>query len=445
MKKKRWIGLLVLVGVAILIFPKENENTSGLKELKASIEMIVSQHIIPLKQLNSKSQIIKALEDIKDEFNKSGLVHEKWEEDILTMVNNYITEANKLKLQGNHLETSKTFSENLEAKFMGLIQAIEAQIEKNTTEKIGADESESQSTTTQKPVDQVKKGMTLTDLLMIAIIFLLLAAVILYFAFYKKEREEMLQQYGKVNSALTEVNRGIVDMKRRLSDVNEVVENGFNTLSNQFRDIILLVKQYGEELVEKLPGLGIAELPQKYFPGGERPTGQEPDSGEKPDIIRYPTLIDFPDDIPEGQRWANLIISAYQKNREKLGSLVDKGTHGHIIKKWVENIGKEIKISVENDCDEKTFFERIYPDIKTNRSKLSDFELNEFKAAFLDPLLKSLEIVEFGQAGERFDPTMHQVLGEQRGSSGNVVKRVIEPGYRMKYEHDVIRKALVEF
>lgn len=454
MRTKPWIGLFIILAAVVLIFPQDKNKISidQLQKWKASIHLIGQKHLAPLKKLKYKQEIEKALKTLKNEFINSGITRTDKGKEVLAVIDSYMNEVSNLKRKAgaNYQELSAKFSLELNKKFQDLIAVIENTIK--SADKPGAAEAaqppatdskekEEKPTTEQdkKPAqtrepDIAKVTLNITDLLGIVIgVFLLnlLAGILLYVFFYKNERKKIHQQYGKVNMTLTDIKNGITDLRRGVIDLKDELSTGFDTLKNQQRDIILLVKQYGEEMVEKFSS----------SPGNTA----APETMVKPDIIRYPTSLDFPGELPGGQRWVNLIISAYQKNLEKIINLVENATNGPLIKKWLENIGKEVKNSTENNQDEKSFFENIYPDIKTNRSKLSDFELNEFKSAFLNPLLKALEIEEFGQPGERFNPTMHQVIGEQRGSGGNVIKRVLEPGYRMKYEQDIIRKALVEF
>jgi hypothetical protein len=484
MKTKPWIGLFIILGAAVLIFPQGKNKISidQLKKWKTSMHSISQKHIAPLKKLKYKKEIEKTLKALKNEFINSGITSTDKGKEVLAVIDSYITEARNLKRKAgaDYQEKSAKFSLELNKKFQDLIAVIENTIkskdklgatgstqprapgleEKEKSPGPGQDKKEASGTTppitTPAAAQTQKEGKTkvtlhITDLLGIVIgVFLLnlLAGILLYVLFYNTERKKIHQQYGRVNMALNDIKNGIIDLRRGVIDLKDELKIGFDELNNNQRDIILLVKQYGEEIVEKLPGPGES---RKSFPGGETAGGKDdaypaaPGTIVKPDIIRYPSLIDFPGELSGRQRWVNLIISAYQKNNEKIIHLVENATNGHIIKKWVENIGKEVKNSAENNDDEKSFFEKIYPDIKTNRGKLSDLELNEFRNAFLYPLLKALEIEEFGQPGERFNPTMHQLIGEQRGSGGNVVKRVLEPGYRMKYEPDIIRKALVEF
>lgn len=444
MKTKPWIGLFIILAAVVLIFPQDKNKISidQLKKWKTSIHLMGQKHIEPLKKLKYKNEIEKALKTLKNEFINSGITRTDKGKEVLAVIDSYMNEAGNLKRKAgaDYQEKSTQFSLELNKKFQDLIAVIENTIK--SKDNLGAVESTQPPASDskekeKKPTpgqDKTKVTLHITDMLGIVVgVFLLnlLAGILLYVIFYKNERKRIDQQYGRVNMALNDIKNGITDLRRGIIDLKDELSTGFDTLKNQQRDIILLVKQYGEEMVEKFSS----------FPGD----AATPSTIVKPDIIRYPSLIDFPGELPGGQRWVNLIISAYQKNLGKISNLVEKATNGHLIKKWVENIGKEVKNSAENNRDEKSFFEKIYPDIKTNRSKLSDFELNEFRNAFLDPLLKALEIEEFGQPGERFDPTMHQLIGEQRGSGGNVVKRVLEPGYRMKYEQDIIRKALVEF
>jgi hypothetical protein len=467
MKTKPWIGLLIILAAAVLIFPQGNNKIpiDQLQKWKTAIHLLAQKHIEPLKNLKYKNEIEKALKTLKNEFIKSGITRTDKGKEVLAVIDSYMNETGNLqrKAGADYQEKSAEFSRELNKKFQDLIAVIEntiksknnlgtaestqppaSALEKKEKEPTPGQDKKKESSTvppgaataaaqTEKEA-QNKVTLQITDLLGIVIgVFLLnlLAGILLYVIFYKNERKKIDQQYGRVNMTLNDIKHGIIDLRRGIIDLKDELSTGFDTLKNQQRDIILLVKQYGEEMVEKFSSFpGDAAAPEKIV---------------KPDIIRYPPAIDFPGELPGGQRWVNLIVSAYQKNLEKISNLIEKAANGHLIKKWLENIGKEVKNSAENNRDEKSFFEKIYPDIKTNRSKLSDFELNEFRNAFLDPLLKALEMEEFGQPGERFDPTMHQVIGELRGSGGNVIKRVIEPGYRMKYEHDVIRKALVEF
>jgi len=467
MKTKPWIGLFIILAAVVLIFPQDKNKISidQLKNWKTSIQLIGQKHIEPLKKLKYKTEIENALKTLKNEFINSGITRTDKGKEVLAVIDSYMNEAGNLKRKAgaDYQEKSAKFSLELNKKFQDLIAVIENTIkskdnlgtaestqppasdskEKEKEPTPGQDKKKGSSTappgTTTAAAQTAKQAqnkvtLQITDLLGIVIgVFLLnlLAGILLYVLFYKNERKKIHQQYGRVNMVLTDIKNGITDLRRGVIDLKDELSTGFDTLKEQQRDIILLVKQYGEEMVEKLSS----------FPGD----AAAPGTIVKPDIIRCPSSIDFPGEQPGGQRWVNLIISAFQKNQEKIINLVEKATNGHLIKKWLENIGKEVKNSAENNRNEKSFFENIYPDIKTNRSKLSDFEVNEFKNAFLDPLLKALEIEEFGQPGERFNPTMHQVIGEQRGSGGNVIKRVIEPGYRMKYEQDIIRKALVEF
>ena len=467
MKIKPWIGLLIILAAGVLIFPQGNNKVpiDQLQKWKTAIDLLAQKHIEPLKNLKYKNEIEKALETLKNEFINSGITRTEQGKEVLAVIDSYMNETGNLprKAGVDYQEKSAEFSRELNKKFRDLIAVIEntiksknnlgaaestqppaSALEKKEKEPTPGQDKKKESSTvppgaataaaqTDKEV-QNKVTLHITDLLGIVIgLFLLnlLAGILLYVIFYKNERKKIDQQYGRVTMTLNDIKNGIIDLRRGIIDLKDELSTGFDTLKNQQRDIILLVKQYGEEMVEKFSSV----------PGDTA----APEAIVKPDIIRHPSSIDFPGELPGDQRWVNLIVSAYQKNQEKISNLIEKASNGHLIKKWLENIGKEVKNSAENNRDEKSFFEKIYPDIKTNRSKLSDFELNEFRNAFLDPLLKALEIEEFGQPGERFDPTMHQVIGEQRGSGGNVVKRVLEPGYRMKYEHDIIRKALVEF
>jgi hypothetical protein len=464
MKTRLWISLFIILAAVVLIFPQDKNKISidQLQKWKTSIHLMGQKHIEPLKKLKYKKEIEKALETLKNEFINSGITRTDKGKEVLAVIDSYIIETGKFKRKAvaDYQEKSAQFSLELNKKFQDLIAVIEntikladkpgaaeaAQPPVSEPEKKEKEPTQKQDKKTAQTLEQDKTIVTLriTDLLGIVIgVFLLnlLAGILLYVIFYKNERKKIHQQYGKVNMTLTDIKNGITDLRKGVIDLKDELSTGFDTLKDQQRDIILLVKQYGEEMVEKLPGSGHSASRGKSSPGD----AAVPETIVKPDIIRYPPSIDFPEEMPGGQRWVNLIISAYQKNLEKIINLVEKATNGHLIKKWLENIGKEVKNSTENNRDEKSFFESIYPDIKTNRNKLSDSELNEFRNAFLNPLLKALEIEEFGQPGERFNPTMHQVIGEQRGSGGNVIKRVLEPGYRMKYEQDIIRKALVEF
>ncbi|MGD2091232.1 MAG: hypothetical protein PVH61_33965 [Candidatus Aminicenantes bacterium] len=454
MKTKPWLGLLIILAAIVLIFPQAKNKISidQLQKWKTSIHLLGQKHIESMKNLKYKNEIEKALKTLKNEFINSGITRTDKGKEVLTVIDAYINEVSKLKRKAGvgYQEKSAKFSRELNKKFQDLIAVIGNTIKSMSADQPGAAASplpppsdlkvkeptpkQDKKAAQTRGQDITKVTLQITDLLGIVIaVFLLnlLAGILLYVIFYKNERKKIHQQYGRVNMALTDIKNGIADLRRGVIDLKDELSTGFDTLKNQQRDIILLVKQYGEEMVEKFSS----------SPGNTTAPG----TIVKPDIIQSPPLIDFPGELTGGQRWVNLIISAYQKNQEKIINLVEKATHGPLIKKWLENIGKEVKNSTENNRDEKSFFESIYPDIKTNRSKLSDFELNEFKNAFLDPLLKALEIEEFAQPGERFNPTMHQVIGEQRGSGGNVIKRVLEPGYRMKYEQDIIRKALVEF
>jgi hypothetical protein len=454
MKTKPWIGLFIILAAVVLIFPQDKNKISidQLKNWKTSIQLISQKHIEPLKKLKYKNEIEKALKTLKNEFINSGITRTDKGKEVLAVIDSYIIESGKFKRKAgvDYRQKSAMFAQELNKKFQDLIAVIENTIKSaekleaaGSTQPPASDSKEKEKKTTseqdKKPAQTREQEITkvtlhITNLLGILIgLFLLnlLAGILLYVIFYKKERKKIDQQYGRVNMALNDIKNGITDLRRGVIDLKDELSIGFDILKDQQRDIILLVKQYGEEMVDKYSS----------YPGNTA----APEKIVKPDIIRYPASIDFPGELPGGQRWVNLIISAYQENLEEIINLIEKATNGHLIKKWIENIGKEVKNSAENNRDEKFFFENIYPDIKTNRNKLSDFELNEFRDAFLDPLLKALEIEEFGQPGERFNPTMHQVIGEQRGSGGNVVKRVLEPGYRMKYEHDIIRKALVEF
>ncbi|MCP4708340.1 MAG: DUF3426 domain-containing protein [Planctomycetes bacterium] len=105
-------------------------------------------------------------------------------------------------------------------------------------------------------------------------------------------------------------------------------------------------------------------------------------------------------------------------------------------------------------------FTQPYPDVQLNFEDINGepvagrrFAPSEYisdKTIPLDsmpsdtPIHLTLEIEEFGQPGDRVNPEMHLVVSTQSKLVTNTIKKVIEPGYRLKTTGEVIIKTLVE-
>lgn len=445
MKLKCKALYILLLLFFIFIYPLQADKFQDTINCLTGIKSKVNE----LAGLDQRSNILSKLKQIESNFEKCKIGGA-----LLEDTKKYIAglkQPNALKREGNkaNMQTHvKYLNGNIDRMISTLSQLKNAQTGEKTEKQPGQDAD--MSVTEQLSNRRLELDLQIVSLknLVFFVIVLLLVIVVLgllfYFLSFKKELKEL-------NYGIRKVRDQVKDLTRFVSGAENEILKAVKSRSEELQKhvtfnvdrTIIQLKDLRDELAET------AAPPSQHDTrtGDEHPVSpgeQNRHDVQKDRPIETPPLIkiDFPEETV-GQGWKNQIISIYKKNKDKIFHLVKKIENGDVITKWLEDIGKHLtKVSI---TDRLSFFKGIYQSINTMRLRLPHKEIyEEFKDVFLNGFYNVLEIEEFGDVGDHFDPYHHMVVGRSGMGDGDIVRKVVAFGYKKKYTEEPIIKAQVE-
>jgi preprotein translocase subunit YajC len=439
---------------------KTNDNAEPLKQVKGCINDIIYKHIIPLEKENGKAKILKKLKDAKKDFEQCGITNDyPIKKEVLEMFEKYIKEANGFGVREQYPEKSQAYSKKLKEKFLHLIQLIDGKIEAGD-KKPGKKEEKKLSSEQQKKIQDRKqqdiskrdflfwlRGEYQAYILQMMILLAILFALI-YFLIYKNIRKHIDEKNDLLQSKLMETKN---NLHNKISEAEQNLSILIGEVDTKVKQLILQLKYIDDErAIETSPAFSSIEQPQQTPKKEvETPPGQEVDEitvlKEEQKIPDKPEItIDFPV-TSFRETWKNQILHEFMKNQEKIIEFSVRARTLEEIKEWFGIVGRRLQAYPQDT--EKTFFINIYPSIKTLQSKLTRQEFDEFKGIFFKSFLETLDIEEFGQKGDQFNPERHHAYmksGSRKGGEVYFIKKVDYPGYKMKYTSEILQKAYVE-
>lgn len=437
MKRKFLIPLiLVILSVVLVRGDDRTDKIDRLKGLKSCIEAVIKDQVSSLSSKESRKDIIETLNNTKLAFEKCVLDYPKYKQEILTVFDSYKKETGEFKPQAKYPDEAQEYSENLENKFRQLIKTIDDDMKELEQPPV--------QTATKKIKSQVKTGQTPAQpqagigfYLVILGLVIVISSGLIHFFFFKQMKSLIEARNSLIEGKLSDLGN---KFNNRISDLDEKLLSELNEINNKINGMILQIKylDLGQETE------GIDQLP----PGTEKPTRgitveQEYIEELRPEQVMRPA-IDFPQQSFQ-ENWKNQVVSTFIRGREQLEEFSTRTQKFDEIDQWFTLMWRRL-VGYPQDT-EKIFFKNIYPSIKTLRSKLSDIEFEEFKVIFFRDFLNVLEIEEFGQKGEQFNPEKHQPYVKDRERSGGmsqIIQKVDMPGYKAKYTSEILEKALVE-
>ncbi len=456
----KFLIISIILLFAVPGFPangQEDYNVNWLKELKACINDIINSHVTQLEKESGKAAILKRLRDAKSNFEQCGIANnDPNKEEVLETLDKYITEAEKFEVREQYPEKSQEYSEKLREKFSYVIQLIDKQIEGNGEK---SDKKEEIPGPGQKEKSQDKKQQVISKenlpfrqqgdykpYIFLSLILLGILFGLIYFFIYKKIRKNIEEKSELFQRKLIEVKD---NLHKSISHAEENLSTKIGEVDGKLKQLILQLKYMDDDRLDDMkrsPTPPPAESFDK--PGTGIQSGQEIEGlqvlEEEQKIPGKPGIaIDFPV-TSFRETWKNKILHEFKKNHDKMIEFGKRTGKLEEFKEWFRIVGRRLQAYPQDT--EKTFFINIYPGIKTLQSKLARQEIDEFKEIFFKAFLDTLEIEEFGQIGEQFNPGKHSAYVKEvdkKGGEMYFIKKVDYPGYKMKYTSEILQKAYV--
>ncbi len=407
-----------------------------LKEVKNCIEAVIDDHVITLAAKKERSDIIKSLNETRSAFEKCAADYPELKKEILDLFDSYKKETSDFKAKEEYPDKALEYSRNLEAKFKQLIEAIDNDIEGLNTlvNKTAGAKNKTRVLTGEQPAQpQTRIGFFLFILGLVIVT----SFIIIHFFFYKKTKRLIDAAHDMTRTRTTDI---INIVNRKFSEFDDKHSSTLNEIDSKLKGLIMQIKylDVGQETEPTNRLHPITEISPRQIP-----VEQEYIEESKPEEVFKP-LIAFPQqNFPEN--WKNRIVAIFNQMSRQVEEFSLRIQKLDDIEQWFNIIGR--RLSDYTHDTEKSFFKNIYPSIKTLRSKLTDIEFEEFREIFFKDFLNVLEIEEFGQVRDQFNPEKHQPYVRDRERSGGTsqfVRKVDMPGFKSKYSGEILEKALVE-